>query len=335
MPLKFVYAMVISHDSRYIYVAYDNVIVIFNSATDVRERTIENIHTSSISTMCLNRYSTTILTGSSDYTAKIIRLSDGEILKTFPIEGRIHTRSVWSRSNAFVFTFTGNMYSNEHNSIRQYDSESVALIRVYEGFGSHFMSCAISMDDAFLVAGDFRGNIAVFNTSDGVLVRRFNDTDSHVSSIQWMNNWAFVSYHLNGVCKLYVFPECTLLRTYNENSTISLGVSVWMSVAPDSRHFITSESDRRFRVWDIEGDVPLITSEDHVQFISVVSASPDGTYISSACIDGLVTRYDVNPPFISQIGSFNYFQSLMLLQRLRIAIPKHVMIITAKYTILK
>ena len=324
--IKYVLAIEISKDSRFIYVGDDDGIAIFDSHTGALSKTIKKIHQDSITSMRLNRDNTKMLTASMDGTVKIVRLSDGATLLTF----LNHTLAIWSNSNEFVFTFFGDYSQYEASiQIRQYDAESGPLIRTYEGVEVGYNDCIISRDDAFLVAGNSFGTIALFDTSNSARIRQVTHIHASVTSLQWVNDRSFVSAHHHGACGLYSFPGCQFLRTYYSNNS-EPRKEVWM--APDSIHFVTAGYDKRIRVWHVEGNQPLFTSEVLENGVRALSGSPDGKYIVCVDVGLIITKYDVNPQFLAPIESFRYFQSLMLLQRLGKAIPKHVMIIVAGYT---
>ena len=317
-------AILISNNSRFLYVSVGGEIIIFDAESGDSIRTIRNIDAGVILSMCLNNEGTIILVGTGDFKIMEIRISDGEILKRYPTWGRTLKYAFYSNSNDFVFGYDA--------SITQFTMSDFTFYRDYPNITADVISCIISRNDAYILAGDTRGDILCFTTLDGSLKKRITNStpySSMVHTLQWINDVSFIS-DSRGCLELFSFPNCELLRTYNIHDELVIS----LAVAFDGTEYVTGNSRGQINLWHIDRDTPLATMQQHNEIINAVSISPNGKFIISGSFDGPVNRYSVTPPFLHRsIDIFNYFQSLMLLSRVGMLIPKHVMIITAKYAL--
>ena len=278
----------------------------------LREKNRFEGHTDSVLSVVFAPDGNSILTGSSDQTAKLWSL-DGHLLQTFqghdsevlsvafaPDGNSILTGSsdqtakLWSRDGRLLQTFQGHdsevlsvAFAPDGNSILTGSSDQTAklwsrdgrLLQTFQGHDSEVWSVAFAPDGNSILTGS-SDQTAKLWSRDGRLLQTFQGHDSEVWSVAFAPNGnSILTGSSDQTAKLWS-RDGRLLQTFQGHDS-----EVWsVAFAPNGNSILTGSSDQTAKLWSRDGHL-LQTFQGHDSLVLSVAFAPDGNSILTGSFD--------------------------------------------------
>lgn len=199
-------AVVFSPDGKLLAGAgSDNAIYIFDFETLEKLETVQQ-HADWVTALSFSADGARLASASRDRTARIYTVADSHLETTYPSHktplyavgfiseqmaasaGRDRSVHLWKiedgKKNGELTGFGGEIYqilaaggniftACADKQVRQHSSANRKLVRTYSGHGSPVFALAIHEPAGVLASGGHDGEVRIWNTADGALVRRF------------------------------------------------------------------------------------------------------------------------------------------------------------------
>ena len=237
-------------------------------------------HRSYINTISIAPDEKSVLTSSSDHTARIWDLNGCELHRleshTAPVEV-----AIFSPDGTYIYT------GGRDNSIRQWKVDGTFVKTICEQ-SSGILSLAISSDGRYLISG---------NADETVSLHDFKADNSHT-----------YSRHAAAVMAVAFLPHSTHFLTGSRDTTVRLwnidgreelcltghrDAILTLDVSPDGNYILTGSSDHTARIWNRSGEM-LHTLLGHTDMVNSAIFLPDGKSIITASADGTSILWDLD-----------------------------------------
>lgn len=249
------------------------------SANGQRLRTIGR-HQSWVVSIAYTPNGQHLISGSSDYTAKIWQVETGECLKT--LQG--HTSRVWS-----VAVMQGTIATGSPDFTIKLWSAAGECLKTLHGHDCEVWGIAFSPDGQLLASAS-NHDLRLWDVQTGECLRTLTEHTSWV--------WA-TAFHPNGhllassshdkTIKFWDVKTGVCLKTLTEHTDW-----VWsIAFSPDGRTFASAADDLTIKLWDVETGECLQTLIGHTKRIWTIAFSPDGETIASGGLDGTIWLWQV------------------------------------------
>ena len=175
------------------------------------------------------------------------------------------------------------------NSVRLWDAESGACLRVFMGHSNEVLSVAFSPDGTRLVSGSNDDSVRLWDAESGVCLRVLTGHSNSVLSVAFSpDGTRLVSGSWDNSVRLWDAESGACLRAFTGHSN---GV---MSVAfsPDGTRLVSGSWDSSVRLWDAQSGACLRVLTSHSDWVRSVAFSPDGTRLVSGSNDHSVRLWD-------------------------------------------
>ena len=168
------------------------------------------------------------------------------------------------------------------------------------GAGFQFSSLDISEDASLLVSGDANGQVKLWRSLDGLLVRTLEGHSNFVENVAFSRGAGLVaSIDASGVLKLWRAGDgVQLWSVAAQVNNLNL-----VAFSPDGRTLATSGADAKVRLWKVEDGSLIRELVAHSQPVRGIDFSPDGLVLISASWDRSLILWRVEDGLI--LGSIN------------------------------
>ena len=210
--------------------------------------------------------------------------------------------ALWNLSNGRVLANLGDFktissatFSKDANMvavavpphIRIYSIAPRMLIRSFDAPAPDVYSLDFSPDGAWLLSGDIKGNVILWNVATGKLEARLSGSNMYYRAVFSPDGKQIASADQDGKIRLWDVASRTIIKTLIGHT----GVAKIISFSPDGRLLATGADDNTVRIWDVASgeSKPLATSNSIQRF----AFSPDGKRLVTASLDGTIQLWDV------------------------------------------
>ena len=221
--------------------------------------------------------------GSREGLIHKIQINDSVQTQTNPDIG-----SIWS----LVFDSKGNFYAcGSQKLIKQYNSQTLAEIKVLEGHSDEINSLSISSNDKYLYSG-----------CDDHTVRQWPLTEKQIKSevlyehkgcvyatdISSNNNFLVTGCGSQTII-VYNIREKKIVATIEDVDS-----QVWaLKISPCLEYFFSGQESSKILVWNFETFEKIFVFEGHSERVRCMSVSPDSRFLISGSIDKTIGIWDV------------------------------------------
>jgi WD40 repeat protein len=268
---------------------------------------------------------TKVVTGSSDYTAKIWDVATGNLLKT--LVG--HTNIVWVAN--FSPDGTKVVTASSDNTAKIWDVATGNVLFNLVGHTESVYDANFSPDGTKVVTTSFDDTAKIWDVATGNLLK----TLVGHTNIVWVANfspdgtkvvtasidktakiWDVATGnllfdlvgHTGALNRAYFSSDGTKVVTAGDNTAkiwdvitgnllkTLVGHTDYVSDAkfnPDGTKLVTGSSDKTAKIWDVATGNLLKTLVGHTDIVNNVNFSPDGTKVATSSYDGTAKIWDV------------------------------------------
>ena len=264
----------------------DGTIAIWNSATGESFHDALVGHTSGVYSIAFSPDSKYIASGSFDRTVRIWDVEKGMAIGE-PFQG--HSNTMHSVSDLILFSPSGIYFaSSSHNEIivREVESREMKYPPLMDQSG--VCSFAFSHDSSKIVSGTERGTLAVWDVSEGTILRKFSGVGAAtVFSVAYSPDDKYIlSGSDDRVIRIWDAEDSEVLpKLFRGHTHIVKSVSY----APDGTRFVSGSYDETIRIWDVEGGQLV----KHFGLMSTAAVSVDGKYLVTGSEGGAVTVWSI------------------------------------------
>ena len=227
-----------------------------------------------------------IAAGLFDGTARLWRISDGSLVRTF--EG--HTG--WVRSIAFSKDGNSLLTAADDDSIRVWNVGDGSLqFEIKNQVGVRVL--ALSPDDQTLAVGLQDSSIRLLDLVDGSLIKTLTGHEDWVRSLAFSpDGQKLASGAFDATARIWdvVSGRSEFTLVGHQSSVLGLDFS------PDGRTLATGSVDTTVKLWDVENGSLLRTLVGHTDFVYGVAFSPDGHFVLSSAGDNTARVWDLSIP---------------------------------------
>ncbi|EDR10455.1 uncharacterized protein LACBIDRAFT_385169 [Laccaria bicolor S238N-H82] len=250
-----IYSVAFSTDSTHIVTGSDNSVQVWDASTGAELKLLKG-HRASILSVAFSTDGTYIVSGSIDRSVRVWDVSTGAELKV--LNGHMY----WVSSVAFSTDGTHIVSGSCDKSVRVWDASTGAELKVLNGHMEvSILSVAFSTDGTHIVFGSDDKSVRVWDVSTGAELKVLNGVNS-------------VAFSTDG--------------TRIVSGSWDKSVRVW-DVSTG-----TELKDKSVRVWDVSTGTELKVLNGHMDGVSSVAFSTDGTHIVSGSYDKSVRVWDVS-----------------------------------------
>jgi WD40 repeat protein len=227
---------------------------VIDPVSGAKLRTIDTKHTfpsGSIAIRCI-RFSKDggrVLTASTDNTARLISFATGTLLVSF--EGHGDAVNCADFNSIETHVVTGCI----DRLVRLFDANSGECIRTYAAHTQDVNTCITSTDDKYILSGSDDSTIIVWWLETAKQHKVMKEHSNWVYSLAWLNATTFLSGSGDNSIRMFEFPSCNLIRTFQSHSS---GVRS-IAATPDGIHFASGSWDASVKVWRADSTAPLLT----------------------------------------------------------------------------
>jgi WD40 repeat protein len=239
---------------------------------------------------------TRIISGSSDFTARIWNALDGNEL--WCLQG--HQKKV--TAVAFSADSTRAITASYDKMLRVWDVRTGEHVMTLEGHGQCITALVVSPDGACVASASYDGSVRVWSLDDGKQVAILDGHDARVTSVAFSQDGKrIVSGAHNGDIRVWD------ARTGTETIRLEGHSQVVSSVAlsPGGTRLVSGSNDCTVRVWDLRtGKQLAVLQEHHKECVVLVTFSPDGRWVTARYEDGRERSWSTNSIIDSTILNF-------------------------------
>ncbi|KAK3582368.1 hypothetical protein CHS0354_023912 [Potamilus streckersoni] len=261
-------------------------------------------HTSYVRSVAFSPDGTQALSGSSDKTIKLWKVSDGSLIHTFSSTEQ-HTSSVFSVT--FSPDGTHALSGSADNTIKLWRVSDGSLIRTFstttgQQHTSWVNSVVFSPDGTQALSGSDDKTIKLWRVSDGSLIHTFSTTGRHVDNVNSVVFSPDGTQALSGsddkTIKLWKVSDGSLIRTFSSTGQHTQPVYS-VAFSPDGTQALSGSADNTIKLWRVS-DGSLIrtfsttTGQQHTSWVNSVVFSPDGTQALSGSDDKTIKLWRVS-----------------------------------------
>jgi WD40 repeat protein/transcriptional regulator with XRE-family HTH domain len=174
---------------------------------------------------------------------------------------------------------------------RLWDVQTGALLRKFIGHTDQIWAVGFSPDGKTVFTGSTDKTARLWETATGSQLRIFNHKDSIASGAFSPDGKTLLTTTFGGVAYLLD------VQTGNELHALTGHVGpVWVSAySPDGKYVATGGDDGTTRLWDPQTGVELRRYTGHIALVTGVAFSPDSQHLLTGSYDGSARLWEVQP----------------------------------------
>lgn len=210
-------------------------------------------------------------------------------------------------------------------------SQTLRLLRRFRSDESYRITSLLFGEECVIIARDRQGvSIEAISNLD-VIHASMRPDFSNILEMSWFDN-THLFFRTRKNMFLVTFPGLKVVIKMPSDARANW---IPISCVVHGTRYVYCVNGPTIELVDLSRKVNVSSYPiDHGQRMKEMVVSPRGRHVVTAGYDNVIYTYNVVPVLpIKSVEMYNYFQSLMLLQRLGVSVPKHVMIMIAKYTI--
>jgi len=270
----------------------DHTIRLWDAETGACLRTLEG-HTDGVDAVAFSPDGRRLVSGGGDKTVRLWDAETGACLRT--LEG--HSEGV--RSVAFSpdgrRLASGSCWRTTHwqperddRSVRLWDAETGACLRVLEGHAEQVSCVAFSPDGRRLASGSWDFSIRLWDIETGACLRTFEGHGSRVFSVAFSpDGWRLASGNYDSTARLWDAETGACLRAIGHTGLVNA-----VAFSPDGLRLAVGGNTPTVRLWDVDTGACLRAYEGDDGAVWSVALSPDGRLLASGSNDGTVRLWD-------------------------------------------
>ncbi|MBI4657388.1 MAG: TIR domain-containing protein [Verrucomicrobia bacterium] len=199
-----------------------------------------------------------------------------------------HSNEVWSV--AFSPEGTRLVSGSWDNSVRLWDVESGACLRVLMGHSNAVWSVVFSPDGTRLASGSWDNSVRLWDTESGACLRVLTGHSHGILSVAFSPDGSrLVSGAYDHSIRLWDAESGACLRVLTGHSDRISSVAF----SPDGTRLVSGSWDNSVRIWDVVSGACLRVLTGHSNGVRSAAFSPDGTRLASGSEDNSVLIWDV------------------------------------------
>lgn len=260
----------------------DNALAIWNAQTG-ELITHDTGYSGWVLTVAFDYFGDYLLYGTGDTSAYMATVEPFAIVQVF----RGHSSAV----NSAIFSDDGKIITGSwDNSIREWDIETGAQLRRFNGHNGGVTAVALNPMTAQIVSSSYDNDLRIWDLANPLEIFRYR---AHTDSINGL------AYSADGNILVTASSDNTLIvwdvATGEMLRTLEGHLDRVDSVAflPDNRHVISGSTDKTLILWDIQTGRRVRTYTGHDDRVTKVAIAPDGKTVASASLDRTVIVWDV------------------------------------------
>ncbi|WP_220207248.1 caspase family protein [Reticulibacter mediterranei] len=223
-----------------------------------------------------------VLTGSSDFKARIWETVSGKLLIT--LEG--HSGRI--RSVAFSPDGSQVLTGSSDRTARLWETSTGKPLILLEGHTDYVTSVAFSPDGSQVLTGSQDGTARLWETMNGhMLVAEEHNDEVRSVAFSPDGKEALIGSS-DGTARIWEIATRKLLMTLEGHSD-----GVWsVTFSPDGKLVLTGSSDGTARLWEKTTGQSLTTFEGYTNVVESVAFSPDGELVLTGSSDGTARLWE-------------------------------------------
>jgi WD40 repeat protein/serine/threonine protein kinase len=249
------------------------------------ERVLEG-HAGDVRSVAISPGGETLLSGSSDRTARLWCLGDGSCLHTISEHKQIVPAVAFAPEGSFFATAPAH---SPRDSVRIWSLPDGAARQQLAVAAGGYSAVTISQEGQWLLAAG-GSDLFLFRTTTGKLVRRLVCHRGGVTALVLSpcGRWVLSASH-DGTLGLWDLWEGELIRRLSGPQHGLMDVA-W---SPDGRWAVSGGQDERVHLWDVLSGRCVRELEGHKGSVQAVSLLADGRWAASGGDDGTVRIWDL------------------------------------------
>ena len=224
--------------------------------------------------------------GDSKGDIRLLRSTDYQLIRLLSDE---HS-NLWITSLAFIAERDWLVSSSFDKTVRLWDIQTGACLKVFTGHTQWIWGLALSPDNNLIASCGDDCTIRVWNIATGQCIRVLTDHSNWVWAVAFSpdgNTLASASYDCTIRLWTVETGECKQVLRDHENSIWSLAFS------PDGNTLASGGLDHTIRLWDMTTNICTQTLRGHTKEIRTLAFSPNGKTLVSGGFDGTLKRWEV------------------------------------------
>ncbi|GMH97735.1 hypothetical protein TrVE_jg4330 [Triparma verrucosa] len=221
-----------------------------------------------------------VVSGSADKTVLIWDLKkEGEEPTKIDFGKRVEAVAISSDDQSFYVV-------GDFGAVRKYDINSGEKMKEFKDSHGHterVWSVAVTSKNSKLVTGDGNGDIIVWDSNYGKVIKRLER--AHSDRVRGLaiapDDKRFVSGSWDATAKIWSIEDSILLQTFEHPDQLFC-----VAIHPSGQFLATASKDTTWKLWSLTSMKLLYTSNDaHKDQVRSVVFSPDGTKLISGSFD--------------------------------------------------
>ena len=233
-------------------------------------------HIRDVLSVCVSPDGKHVVTGSSDRTARIWRLSDSSLVHTLEGHKSAVTSVCVTADGKHVVT------ASNDNTARIWLLSDGSLVHTLQGHTSFVNSVCVTAGYKQVVTGSDDKTARIWRLSDGSLVHTLHGHTSFVNSVcVTPDGTHVVTGSEDRTARIWRLSDGSHVRTLKGHKSDVYSVCV----TPDGKHVVTGSWDKTARIWLLSNGSHVRTLEGHTNGVSSVFVTADGMRVVTASKD--------------------------------------------------
>ncbi len=225
----------------------------------------------------------TIVTASSDHTAKIWDAETGRLLHSF--EG--HTG--WINSARFSPDGKNVVTASDDHTAKIWNSENGKLLHSLKGHSSYVYSARYSSNGITIVTFSFDLTTKIWDANSGILLESLEGHFDVINSVTYSpDRMSYIKISDDNTAQIWDTDTKNLLHSLEGHTDLIN----YVSYSPDGKNIVTASDDKTAKIWDAGNGKQVHSLEGYNLAVNSSRFSPDGKNILTASWDSTAKMWD-------------------------------------------